>query len=257
MSREVLVDYHVHLLGHVETKTPPAGPGDFIEAARRRGLSEIGFADHDYCLDAFDLASLDRAKADYPSIRIRRGLEVDFVPGIANWIREKLQGLDLDYAIGSVHTLDGWGFDDPAEMAGWARCSVEEVYRAYYAAISRAASSRLFDIIGHLDLPKVLGYRPSGDPAALAQGAVRAIRDAGSAVEINTSGIRKLAREMYPSRQILDMCFAAGIPVTLGSDAHVPADVGRDLDAAQALAKQAGYTKVVTYDKRKRFLLSL
>lgn len=37
-----LVDYHVHLLGHLDVENPAERLNDFIKTAIRRGVSEIG-----------------------------------------------------------------------------------------------------------------------------------------------------------------------------------------------------------------------
>lgn len=251
MSDGTLIDYHVHLLGHLEVGGPAAKIGDFVETAARRGMSEVGFADHDGYVEMLDFAAIDRSALGRPDVKIRKGIEVDFVPGRAREIQSMLNGLNLDYAIGSVHSIEGWGFDDIREIAGWQARDVDQVYCSYYAVVSEAARSRLFNVIGHLDLPKVFAYHPSGDATAYAQGAIGAIRDAGCAIEINTSGARKTAADMYPSKAIVAACFAAGIPVTLGSDAHVPEDAGRDIALARDLARQAGYTRVTTFESRK------
>ena len=48
-----------------------------------------------------------------------------------------------------------------------------------------------------------------------------------------------------------EMTVLRGIPVTTASDAHLPEDVGRDLDQAVALAREAGYETVTVFEERK------
>ena len=223
----------------------------------RRGVEEIGFADHDRYADLFDFPALSQAQVAYPGIKVRRGIEVDSVPGRQGEVRALLGTLDLDYAIGSVHSIGGWGIDDPRQVKTWEERDVDEVYGEYYALLARAASTRLFQVIGHLDLPKVFGYRPKGDASRYAEPAIRAIRQAGCAIEVNTNGNYRPAGEMYPSREVLDACFAAGIPVTLGSDAHVPENAGRDIALARDLAKQVGYTRLATFTGGKRVMQAI
>ncbi len=76
-------------------------------------------------------------------------------------------------------------------------------------------------------------------------------------IEINTSGLRKPARELYPGREILAMAKELGIPLTLGSDAHQPDDVGRDFDVAYPLLKEFGNGEIATFTKRKRTMVRL
>jgi histidinol-phosphatase (PHP family) len=76
-------------------------------------------------------------------------------------------------------------------------------------------------------------------------------KECGVAVEINTSGKRKPVGEMYPALDCLKIYCEAGIPLTFGSDAHDPADVGRDFAAAADLARQAGFTEYVLFENRQ------
>jgi histidinol-phosphatase (PHP family) len=48
------------------------------------------------------------------------------------------------------------------------------------------------------------------------------------------------------------MASKIGIPVTLGSDAHKPDQVGRHFNEALAMLKQVGYTRITRFRNRKR-----
>ena len=74
------------------------------------------------------------------------------------------------------------------------------------------------------------------------------ISRAGVAIEINTAGLHKPVKEAYPSPAILRKLWAAGIPITFGSDAHRPEEVGRDFAHATGLARAAGYQEFATLD---------
>jgi histidinol-phosphatase (PHP family) len=62
---------------------------------------------------------------------------------------------------------------------------------------------------------------------------------------------------MYPSRTIVEMACRAGIPLTFGSDAHKPQEVGMDFDRAIQLARDAGYTHSCRFTRRRRELAPL
>jgi histidinol-phosphatase (PHP family) len=81
--------------------------------------------------------------------------------------------------------------------------------------------------------------------------ALTAIRDCGLCVEVNTNGWYKPVQEVYPELPLLQACQKMGIPVTTGSDAHTPAQVGRDLDRARSLLVQAGYDQLTVFEKRR------
>jgi histidinol-phosphatase (PHP family) len=71
-------------------------------------------------------------------------------------------------------------------------------------------------------------------------------------VEISTAGLRKAAHELYPSPALLRALHRRGVPITLGSDAHVPGDLGRDYEHALAAAHACGYRTVSVFRGRER-----
>lgn len=253
----MLVDYHVHLLGHLDVENPEERLEAFMETASARGVSEIGFADHDRYVDRVDIRILAQAKRAFPRLRIRAGLEFDYEPGREGEASKLLLKLGLDYVIGSVHSIDGWAFDADCQATEWLQKDIGEVYSRYYGLLALAARTGLFHIIGHLDLPKVFGYWPPGDPVAYAVPALQAIAGSGSVVEVNTNGTYKPAGEMYPQRQILERCFAMNIPVTIGSDAHSAENVGRDVALAKDLLKEIGYTRLATFERQTRIMRAI
>jgi histidinol-phosphatase (PHP family) len=73
---------------------------------------------------------------------------------------------------------------------------------------------------------------------------------AGCAIELNTAGLRKDCKEIYPCRDLLEIAFRKNVPITFGSDAHAPAEVGMDFAAAVALARSVGYTETLQFKQR-------
>jgi histidinol-phosphatase (PHP family) len=243
-------DYHMHT-----ALSDGEGEMDaFVARAATLGLAEIGFSDH-LVPDAFDeegygLPGQDVARyagdvrraasrADGPGVLV--GIEVDYVPGTEAEMEALLDAERFDYAIGSVHFAAGFPFDMPTFRDDPRWEDVDAVYRAYWDTVAAAAAWGRFDVVGHLDLVKKFGHRPAAPMAAAEDAALEAIRDAGLAIELNTSGLRGAAGEAYPGPALLARAAALGIPLVLGSDAHTAADVGRDFDRAVALARAAGY----------------
>ena len=75
----------------------------------------------------------------------------------------------------------------------------------------------------------------------------QAARDAAAAgvrVEINTAGSIKPVGRFYPHPELLSLFHEAGVPITVGSDAHVVTRVGENIDQAYALAVAAGYRSI-------------
>ncbi len=260
-------DYHMHTpLCHHAT----GNPVDYARVAIERGLDEIGFADHNPMPEQFDdwrmsLTDLPRyfdlvaeARGKFPQLTIRLGLECDFIAGHESWI-EKLAGMaEWDFLIGSVHYLPG-GFevDHPRHMSRHMSGEREELWASYWKTYERAIRSGLFDFVAHPDLPKKFGFRPEGDLRRFYEPAVRALAETGMAFEINTAGLRKDCREMYPAREFLQMAHEAGVPLTINSDAHAPGEVGAAFPEAVALARAVGYRELVRFCKRERSVVAL
>src|SRR6516164_9695320 len=104
-----------------------------------------------------------------------------------------------------------------------------------------AAETKFFEIIGHADLPKKFRIVPKQDCRPLFEKFLDSARNAGVAVELNTAGLRKDCKEIYPSRAFLELAAARRIPITFGSDAHATTEVGADFQSALALARSVGY----------------
>jgi histidinol-phosphatase (PHP family) len=254
-------DYHMHtpLCRHA-----CGTPSEYAAQALRLGLSEIGFTDHSPMPeDGFDdwrmraseidayVAMVHEAQAHYPALSIKLGLEVDFLPGMEDWIRDLRQRHPWDYFIGSVHYIGGgWDIDNPYRMAEWKKHDVFEVWSEYFERLTQAAASGLFDIIGHADLAKKFRHRPDRDCTGLYERFLRAAKSTGAAIEINTAGLRKDCQEMYPSPFILQQASRLGIGLTFGSDAHRPEEVGADFAAALSLARRCGFTHHVSFTRR-------
>ena len=114
-----------------------------------------------------------------------------------------------------------------------------------------AARSGLYDDMAHPDLPKVFGHRFPTTFADRIDDLVAAIAETGVAIECSSAGLRKPVRELYPDPDWLARFCAAGVPVTLSSDAHTPDDVARDYPTAVAALRGAGYTTLTCFAGRE------
>ena len=81
---------------------------------------------------------------------------------------------------------------------------------------------------------------------------MKVIAEQNLCLEINTSGLRKPVREIYPAEAILALAKEFHIPLTLGSDAHSPADVARDFDKAIPLVDRYGGGSITVFEQRNR-----
>jgi histidinol-phosphatase (PHP family) len=251
---------HTPLCKHAE-----GHPREYAAKAIQLGLNEIGLSDHSPMKEHFDdwrmeweefptyLQMVDEARAEFPQLPIRLGLEVDYLEGGEKWVEELATQADFDYLIGSVHYIaPGWDVDNPKHLSRFTEGSVEDIWKIYWRLYEKAIRSRLFDFVGHPDLPKKFGHRPLGDLRRFYEPVIQALVDTGVAFEINTAGLRKQVQEMYPARQFLELAHNAKVPLLINSDAHAPGEVGADFDKAVALARDVGYTETLRFEKRRR-----
>ena len=250
---------HTPLCGHAVGE-----PSEYVEQALRVGLEEIGFSDHAplvshedarYTMTKNELPlyhqMIEAVQKKYGHFTIKLGLEADFIPGFEEKTKEILSAYPYDFVIGSVHFIDRWAFDDPEEKVKWKDKDIDRVYRDYYKLLRLSAESGLFDIMGHVDLVKKFGHRATADMTDEVQKTAETFKRSHVAVEINTSGLRKPVKEIYPSLEILKAYQKAGVPITFSSDSHDPKDVGRDYDKAAEWARAAGYTEYLVFKRRK------
>jgi len=226
------------------------------------------------------LAEIAAARLEHPELEIICGIEVDWLDGAEDFIRTQLQGpagrtnaaplnpaapttaaplnpasaapvaaSPYELVLGSVHVLTDdpdaangyWALDYDAEIAGWYERGADYVWREYLRLWLDAVESGFFDIMAHPDLPKKLGFYPSYSLQPMYQTMADAVAAAGLMIELNTSGYFMPAAEFYPGPELLAAFHRAGVPCTIGSDAHDPANVARALDQGRRALQEAGY----------------
>jgi histidinol-phosphatase (PHP family) len=255
-------DYHLHtpLCRHARGR-----PIELAAQAVAVGLTEIGFSDHapmprddfdDWRMNSGQLDEyvvlVEQARQAYPDLVIKLALEVDFIPGAEEWIKALADRHPWDYLIGSVHYLSAdWAIDNPQQIGAWKNHNPFEVWTRYFERLTLAAESDLFEIIGHADLCKKFCFYPREDCTPLYRRFLEAARNHGVALELNTAGLRKDCREIYPGRALLQMAAKLDIPITFGSDAHAPEEVGLGLNQAVEQARAAGYTRCRRFTRRR------
>jgi histidinol-phosphatase (PHP family) len=257
----VIVDYHLHLRNEREQIDHTVEAVErFVEVAAERGLDEIGFSEHVYYFQqtrslwsvpyqtercVYDLESYCDAvtEAKRRGLPVKLGIEVDYVPGREEETAELLAPYPWDYVLGSIHFIGRAGVDGRPTLID--EVGVEEAWRRYYETLAAAARSGLFDSLAHPDLIRMHGPEIPWDWSAVAESLD------GACLEVSSAGLHKPQRELYPNRGLLREARARGTPITLASDAHVPANVGRDLDRAIAHARAAGYDTVTVFEGRQ------
>jgi histidinol-phosphatase (PHP family) len=278
-----VIDCHTHLQPHGEQ--PPMTReriDEYVRAGAERGVTAICITEHLFRFEeAYKLLygwwdedpdpvlaglcanywkdHVSGSVADYvrvveaaksAGVPVLLGLEMDWIHGREDALREFLAPYDWDIVLGSVHYVGAWGIDDDAFLFEWERRDVARAWSDYGVLMKELAESGLVDALTHPDVVKKFGHRPADETPLhdliLAGAAVN-----GTAVELNSNGLRRCG-EIFPALPLVERARALGLPITLASDAHRPEHVGHGFGDLVAWARRAGYDEAVTFVDRKK-----
>ena len=254
-------DYHMHS----SFSDGRSAPEDYIAPALAAGISEIGFSEHltlfkeleEWNMNPLNINNyinyIENIRNNTNNLKIKTGLEVDFIEGKENEIRDFLSSLPLDYIIGSVHYLGERTVDFGPEF--YEGKSIDSLFESYFNSVCTAIASGLFDIIGHCDLIRIYGYKPSSDPEPLYRHLAKTMKKYNVVFEVNTNGRNRPLADFYPDRRFLSIFREEEVPVCVNSDAHMPSRVGQYFDEAYELLRYVGFTEMAIFDKRERKLV--
>jgi histidinol-phosphatase (PHP family) len=259
---QLFSDYHTHPQGHRVQRYTQALLQPWADSARRSGLTDIAFTDHDRYHTGIDFDEIDRLRERNPNLRIRAGIELDndpvHSPAGRIWIEKHWD--KLDFVLGSVHFLDRADqmFDSvPEGAAQFEGRSVDAMYTDYFRRVREIAAMGLVDCLAHLDLIKIHGHRPNAEIDAIAEGTLDFIRARNLAIEISTAGWRKPVNELYPGDRIIELAMGKGIPFTTASDAHSYAQLGDKFPILAQKMANLGLRQVCVFEKHSRSQLPL
>ncbi|QDQ01835.1 histidinol phosphate phosphatase domain-containing protein [Lysinibacillus fusiformis] len=196
-------------------------------------------------------------------IALKLGIEADYFVGGEEELASLLQGYPWDYVIGSVHFVEGWGFDNPQTQYIFEKMDAEalrEKYAQFFSTVEKMIHSRMFDFVAHLDNFKVFNYQIK-DVAFLYSWYVQiadALVTTRTATEIN-AGLyyRYPVKEMCPGSRFLQVLVEQGVEFTVSSDAHFPDDIGKYTFANTDVLKGLGVHSILGFDERKKKYIEL
>jgi histidinol-phosphatase (PHP family) len=250
-------DYHTHPQGHRVQRYTPALLQPWADSARKVGLTDIAFTDHDRYHAGIDFDEIDRLRERNPDLRIRAGIELDndpiHSPAGRKWIEKHWDR--LDFVLGSVHFLDRADqmFDSvPDGAAQFEGRDVDAIYRDYLRRVREMAATGLVDCLAHLDLVKIHGHRPGAEIGAIVNETLDFIRARNLAIELSTAGWRKPVNELYPGDRIVELAIEKGIPFTTASDAHSHAQLGDSYPRLAQKMASFGIRHICIFEKHQR-----
>jgi histidinol-phosphatase (PHP family) len=271
-ARGLPLDAHLHTDLSPDSNVPI---DVYAALAADRGISELAITDHvDFLpgLQAYGYSSFeDRERTVREAaerwadrgVAIRFGCELTYGSRYEDQVRDHLREHQYDFTIGSVHDEPDSVYS-PKNVAAWcAGRPLREIVSPYFDEVTAAARSGLFDTVGHLDYVKRYIY-PHVTPEQLAEAPelyepmLRALVESGTALEVNTSGLRQPPGETYPAEAVVARFHAlGGRAVTTGSDAHRAEALAFGLEAGYRVAANAGFRSLAFRRGAKRLHVPL
>ncbi len=185
-------------------------------------------------LQAFINLMNEYKNSENPSLKVKWGLEVCYLPGVEKIIEKLKSRNTFDFYTGSVHWINGWGFDHKKEL--WEGKNVDEVYKAYFETQKNLIKSGLFNHLGHPDSIKCFNHYPSFSldetyDEVICEAKKTGIKFEQSCGLFNNYGHGKIGLEDSFLKKLKEN----KIELITASDAHCPEDVGKNIKEAAAL----------------------
>lgn len=153
-----------------------------------------------------------------------RNLEIDRANELYQEKVEALKELDLDFLMGSIHTIDKTGITNYDKM---------HAKYLYYSEMIKMIEAKQIDIVGHLDyIDKYYGrgYYSNYQVCDL----ISAIIENNLTIEINTSSKRRANLDLFPSiDKLCEYVILNENNITIGTDAHQYSELLDNLEQAE------------------------
>lgn len=254
-------DYHVHS-SYSDGRHLP----EMVQAAVDADLEGIGFADHVNVSDrpetrvaaskyAFTLdLTYERRRNAIEAIRKERGIEVydavevDYHQADEDAIASFLEEAGFDYAIGSVHEIDGFNVHETAPFDGRNEEAKRAVVEEYFDRLESLIRSELFDVAAHPDIiERNKSLRGLPGQAEYERIAV-AFEESRTIPEINAGRIDWDYGRFHPNVEFLETLLDHGIQITVGSDSHRPQAIRDRVPTMRRMLEDRGIEPVSPFD---------
>ena len=275
------IDYHMHFeYGSYDLEWVQG----FFESAKKNGVGEIGISEHshgfiefkdlyyeelildDSVVGSYQAKWLEKNKFKYSlkdyfkfmQMLKEKGYPVKIGIEICNFknqekVKAIIKDYEFDYVIGSVHFLNGWGYDFADIKQVWNDFSLQDIYKWYAVEITNLAQSGLYDVLGHPFNIRLFKNIPEFDVKPILEQVATVLKEANMVIDINTGTLyRYPIEEISPYPDFLQVAKKYDLPIITSSDAHKPEDCGRYIDEAIDYAKTFGYDSSIIFTNRQR-----
>jgi histidinol-phosphatase (PHP family) len=246
---------------------------DHCEVNRFFPLPHYGVMKSSYEYETYDcgrdfensMEELTAVKEQVSGIKFLCGAELGQItsdPGIsAALVTDKR----LDIVLASVHELAGKEDFAFIDYSTYSDDELHALVGEYFAELEKLCRFGQFDILAHLTytLRYMEGKAGRHVNMDLFEERIRVIFDLliknGKGIEINSSGLRqKTYGKPFPDFRFVKLYREMGGTIlTVGSDSHVPEDVGSGIKEAVEIAKAAGFDRLTYIEKREPHFVSI
>lgn len=262
-----MLDCHVHSFFSADSDMDAVVA---CETAIERGLEGLIFTDHldidfpsaDLCFNMdFEAYSeyMDRLKREYsPKLKVLKGIEVGIMPHVIEESSRIVNSYDFDYVLGSIHIIDGL---DPYLPEYYRGKTKAQCYCGYLEKIIFMLDSFSdFDVVAHYDfIIRKACYEDRSfrydEFSEIFDELLRKIMEKGKGLEINTGSYRDIPENAPVPRFDFEILKRyrqlGGEIITIGSDAHNKSFIGHRFEYFKARLKEAGFSHVAHYEKRR------
>ena len=171
-------------------------------------------------------------------------------------LAEKIVALgDIDFTLCSVHEISG---KQDFYYLDYNKEDVPSLLARYFDEVLQTVKWNKFDSLAHLTYPIRYICGEYGvavnldDYSAVIDEILSTLAKNGKALEINSSGLGMKIKETLPSRAIIERFRQLGGEyITVGSDAHLPQNVGYRIGEAFSLLRECGFDSVTYFENHK------
>lgn len=220
------------------------------------GVEPNGYDTYDFGRD-FELSMQENtaAKAKAPEgVKLLCGIELGQATHELALAEHIYADVRLDFVIGSMHQLPGW---DDFAFLDYSKVDAAALFHENLQEIARLARTDTYDVLGHITY--ALRYMAAaGVQLELAPyreelaEIFRIVIAKDKGIEINTSGLRQAYGDCFPNLECLKLYRELGGKIlTIGSDAHTNADLGKGIARELEIAREAGFTEITYFEKHE------
>lgn len=271
----MFADYHVHSAFSDDSEYPME---EVIKQGIKIGLEELCFTEHvDYgvknewqyendqdlitdkrvhnCNYKEYIEEFERCKNIYGNkINLKFGIEFGIQEHTIPKFQRDFERYNFDFIILSCHQVEDKEFFIYRFQEGKTQ---DEYNMKYYQEILKVIKKyKNYSVLGHLDLIKrydKVGDYPFEKTKDIITEILKVVIEDGKGIEVNTSNFRYKLNDLTPSRDILKLYKELGGEVlTIGSDSHVEAHLGHQIEYIKEELRELGFTKFCTYDKMEK-----